>query len=142
RRAVHASESVRGRVVSEAPRAPTSNTAAAVAMAMRRRRRLLPKLGRCALLTPGRFIAPIGLVDPGVGFVPASVGFVPASVGLDGARHGGSAGRRRRHAAQTPLSPGAASYKAPQLVHPSTEAGVFMLPNLPARRPAILCQAV
>src|SRR5437899_8479556 len=109
-------------------------------MAMCRTTRRLPKFERCALVTPGRFNAATGLVDPGVGLDPG-VGF-PASVGLDGARHGGSAGRRRRQAAQTPLSPGAASYSAPQLVHPSTAAGVFMLPNLPARRPAILCQAV
>jgi hypothetical protein len=50
-------------------------------------------------------------------------------------RAGGWAGRRLRHIEQTPSSPGSGVYKAPQLVHPSTEVGVSMLPMYRTARP-------
>jgi len=119
-RAVHASESVCRPI---AAARPATRNAQAAPNAMRRKARPPRNLARSALTAPGRLNAPTGFADAGLEVVPASVGLV-------GARQGGSDGRRRRHAAQTPRSPGAASYRAPQLVHPSTEAGVFvfMLP--------------
>src|SRR5712671_5758343 len=115
-RAVHASESVCRPI---AAARPATRNAQAAPNAMRRKARPPRNLARSALTAPGRLNAPTGFADAGLEVVPASVGLV-------GARQGGSDGRRRRHAAQTPRSPGAASYRAPQLVHPSTEAGVFV----------------
>src|SRR6266851_4404642 len=113
---VHPSESVRRPI---AAARPATRNAQAAPNAMRRKARPPRKRGRSALTAPGRLNAPTG-------FAGAGLEVVRASVGLVGARQGGSDGRRRRHAAQTPRSPGAASYRAPQLVHPSTEAGVFV----------------
>ena len=127
--AVQASDRLRGRLLSDAPRPATSNAAAAAPIAMRRTARPLAKLGRCALFTAGRLRAPSGCADAGPEFVA-------------GARQGGSAGRRRRHAAQRPLSPGAGGYKAPQLVHPPTAAGVFMLPMYRSASSRFTCEPV
>ena len=108
----HASETV-WRPIAAAR--PATRNAQAAPNAMRRKARPPRKLARSALTALGRLkTAPTGLAEAGAGLAPPD-------------RQGGSDGRRRRHAAQTPRSPGAASYKAPQPEHPSTEAGVFVL---------------
>ena len=38
---------------------------------------------------------------------------------------------------QTPRSPGAGVYRAPQVEHPTTDSGLFMLPMVPEGRPRI-----
>src|SRR6267143_5222701 len=109
--AVHALDGVCPELlIHHAPEPATSN-APAPPIAMRRRVRR-PKEG-------GRMEPPAGrlLTAPDIGR------------GLDPlVRAGGWGGRRLRHIEQTPWSPGSGVYKAPQLVHPSTEFGVSMLP--------------
>ena len=96
-------------LIHQKPRPPTSNTPA-VPIATRRRARP-PKESRCSEPPAGRLLTP----DIGRGLVPPVFA-------------GGLGGRRLRHIEQTPWSPGSGVYKAPQLVHPSTEFGVSMLP--------------
>src|SRR5262245_4404680 len=102
-------------------------------MATRLSRRLRRKFGRWALKAPGRLaVEPMGWpagFEPGdgAGFAPGAEALAPPE------RQEGSGGRRLRQSSQTPLSPGAGEYRAPQLEHPMTEAGVFMLRNLSDR---------
>src|SRR6267378_8333180 len=88
-------------LIHHAPRPATSNALPAP-IAMRRRARLPKEIRRIA---PGPL-----LTEPDIGreLVPL-------------VRAAGWAGRRLRHIEQTPWSPGSGVYKAPQLVHPSTE---------------------
>jgi hypothetical protein len=102
--------------IHHAPRPATSNAAPAP-IAMRRKARFPMEIERIEppadrLLTAS---------DIGRGLVPP----VRAA----------GAGRRLRHIEQTPWSPGSGVYKAPQLVHPSTEVGVSMLPMYRTARP-------
>ena len=109
RMAVHAVDGVCPELlIHHAPRPATSNALPAP-IAMRRRARLPKEIRRIA---PGPL-----LTEPDIGreFVPL-------------VRAAGWAGRRLRHIEQTPWSPGSGVYKAPQLVHPSTEVDGSMLP--------------
>jgi hypothetical protein len=79
---------------------------------MRRRARPPREIRRIEPPAPNPLLAP---PDIGRGLVPL-------------VRAAGWAGRRLRHIEQTPWSPGSGVYKAPQLVHPSTEVDGSMLP--------------
>jgi len=109
RMAVHAVDGVCPELlIHHAPR-PARSNALPAPIAMRRRARPPREIRRIA---PGPLLtAP----DIGRGLVPL-------------VRAAGWAGRRLRHIEQTPWSPGSGVYKAPQLVHPSTEVDGSMLP--------------
>ncbi len=116
---VHASAGVRQPRVIEAPTPATSN-ARATPVAIRRRPR---RLGRGAGGLPGRLGA------------TCSSGSQAAGSEGDSARAGGGSGCDMRHREQTPSSPGSDGYRAPQVEHPTTGDGVFMLRMLAPPRP-------
>ena len=114
--AVHTVEGVCPELlIHPAPRPATSNAPPAP-IAMRRSVRFPMEIRR---ITPGPL-----LTAPDI-----ERGLVPL------VRAAGWAGRRLRHIEQTPWSPGSGVYNAPQLVHPSTEVGVSMLPMYRTARP-------
>ena len=116
--APHASDRERRGITQAAPLA-TSN-APAVATAMCRKARRLRKLGRSALTTAGRF-------------GNARLRCAGAAAGLACACGAGSDARTELHGPHRPWSPAVGEYKAPQLMHPVTEAGLVMLTNVPDR---------
>src|SRR5438128_1134377 len=125
--ALHASDRERCGITHAAPLA-TSNAPAA-AKAMGRKARRLRKLGRSAVITPGRF------GDTRLRCAGAAAG-VACACGPD------SDARTELHGLQRPWSTAVGEYSAPQLMHPVTEAGLLMLARVPDRSGPIPCVTV
>ena len=125
--ALHASDRERCGITHAAPLA-TSNAPAA-AKAMGRKARRLRKLGRSAVITPGRF-------------GDTRLRCAGAAAGVACACGPGSDARTELHGPQRPWSPPVGEYSAPQLMHPVTEAGLLMLARVPDRSGRIPCVTV